>query len=193
MIAGLLLAAGFGRRFDGDKLIADLRGRPLIRWSAEWMKAACDSLLVVVPVDGDSRRRALDGIDVAFVENAEREEGIASSIRVGIAALPAETNAVFVGLADIPFVAPEVISRMRQALGAGDVDAVVPMHDDGPGHPVLLARSCFERLQRLRGDAGAKALIAELGDRVLFLRCAGDAPPDVDDLATLQRLNASTS
>src|SRR5688500_20234555 len=90
MIAGLLLASGASRRFGSNKLLAHLAGRPVVRWSAEALAGAVDSLLVVVPRDSTELRAALGGLSGRFVENPVAHEGMASAIRVGVAALPRE-------------------------------------------------------------------------------------------------------
>ena len=90
MIAGLLLASGASRRFGSNKLVAPLDGRPVVRWSAEALASAVEETWVVVPARSAEVRAALDGLPVRWVENPVAHEGMASSIRAGIAALPAE-------------------------------------------------------------------------------------------------------
>ena len=90
MVAGVLLAGGESRRFGANKLVAPLDGRAVVRWSAEALVGAVDATFVVVPPQSqfEEIRRALHGLPVHWVENAGAPEGMASSIRAGVAALP---------------------------------------------------------------------------------------------------------
>lgn len=189
MIAGLLLAAGRSSRFGADKLCAKLKGKAVIRWSATALLGAVDAAYVVIAPGADAPTQALSRLDVRFVINLARLEGMASSIRAGVAALPAEAEVVIVALADQPLVAPAVARALVERWRAGDVDAVVPLYEDGRGHPVLFARPCFEALLALRGDVGARSVLDALGARVAELPVAGGMPVDVDtpeSLAALQ-------
>ena len=85
MIAGVLLAAGRSTRFGGDKLLALLHGRPVLAWSASALAAEVDALILVVPPGSAARIAALGGIPAVVVEHAARDDGLASSIRAGIA------------------------------------------------------------------------------------------------------------
>lgn len=191
MIAGLLLAAGASRRFGSNKLIAMLRGRAIVRWSAEALAAAVDDTYVVVPTRADAMRRALDGVPVRWVENAEAQEGLASSIRAGIAALPAEADAVVITLGDQPLVDAGAIRRVvdRWRNGAGGIRAVVTEYPDGRGHPTLFGAALFPALCALEGDRGARELLTSLGDAVAVVQVGEERPADVDTTEALERLN----
>jgi molybdenum cofactor cytidylyltransferase len=192
MIAGLLLAAGRSRRFGGDKLLAPLRGRPVVRWSAESIAGAVDRLYVVTPPGAHELAGALGGLDVVLVEHVGRDEGLGTSIGAGIAAMDDGTEAVVVALGDQPLVDPAVVSRLGDAwrASAGRARAVAPVYRDGRGHPVLFSRRCFAELSALRGDAGAKAMLDAMGEELLLVAVEAAAPRDVDTremLAALER------
>ena len=107
MIAGLLLAAGRSRRFGADKLCAKLDGKAVIRWSMAAL-SPLDSVYVVIAPGADAVTQALSRLDVRFVVNLGRDEGMASSIRAGIAALPDDVAAVVIALGDQPRGSPAV-------------------------------------------------------------------------------------
>jgi molybdenum cofactor cytidylyltransferase len=190
VIAGLLLAAGRGRRFGADKLSAKLAGKAVIRWSAAALAPAVDSMFVVVPIGAKAVNQALSRLDVCFVENLARDEGMASSIRAGIAALPSDVEAVVIALADQPYVSSDVATALCERWRAGDVAAVAPAYRDGRGHPVLFARECFGALLELRGDVGARGVLEALGERAATIRIDAAAPLDVDTVEDLQALEA---
>ncbi|MEP6990510.1 MAG: nucleotidyltransferase family protein [bacterium] len=179
MIAGLLLAAGRSRRFGSDKLCAKLDGKAVVRWSAAAL-TALDAVYVVIPPGADAVTQALSRLDVRFVVNLARDEGMASSIRAGVAALPADTEAVVIALADQPRASADTTGHLVQRWNDGDADAVAPVFSDGRGHPVLFGRACFETLLQLRGDTGARAVLDALGPRLALVAVDGPMPVDVD-------------
>ena len=192
MIAGLLLASGASRRFGSNKLVAPLEGQPIVRWSAEALASAVDETWVVAPARPDDLRAALHGLPVRWVENPVAHEGMASSIRAGIAALPAEVEAVVITLGDQPHLDRDVIRRVVDAWRAAPVrgGAVVASYVDGRGHPVLFGAELFPALLALQGDRGARELLASLGDAVAGIEVPHARPADVDTpeaLASLAR------
>jgi molybdenum cofactor cytidylyltransferase len=188
VIIGLLLAAGGARRFGSQKLMAAYRGIPIVRHAAEALRVATDDLVVVVGSEGDAVRRALRGVNLRVVENADWALGLSTSISCGVDALPADTEAVIVAVGDQPQLDPavvrEVIDRWRQS-GKSIVSA---SYRGSRAHPVLFAQSMFEPLRHLHGDAGARLLIERSGDHVSYVEVDAPVPPDVDtpeDLAGL--------
>lgn len=179
MIAGLLLAAGRSTRFGADKLTAKLHGKAIVRLSAGVL-APLDAVFVVVPPGADAITQALSRLDVRFVINLARDEGMASSIRAGVAALDAEVEAVVIALGDQPLASPDVTDALRERWAQGGASAVVPVYADGQGHPVLFDRTCFSSLAELRGDQGARGVLRALGDRCACVPVDGNAPVDVD-------------
>jgi len=191
VIAGLLLAGGASRRFGSNKLVAPLGDRPVVRWSAEALAAAVDAAYVVVPTGAVAIREALDGVPVRWVENPDAQEGMASSIHAGVAALPAEVDAVVITLGDQPLVDAGVISRVveRWRRGPSETRAVVARYLDGRGHPTLFGASLIPALRAIAGDRGARELLATLGDAVAEVHVAHERPTDVDTADALARLN----
>ena len=192
MIVGLLLASGASRRFGSNKLLADLAGRPVARWSAEALADAVDSLAVVVPRDSAALRAVLGGLSAHFVENPDAHEGMASSIRVGVAALAPEAEAVVIALGDQPTIDSQVVRRVVAAWRSAraGTGAVTTAYADGRGHPTLFAAALFPALLALKGDRGARDLLDSLGDAVASVDVTGARPADVDTpeaLVTLAR------
>ena len=190
MIAGLLLAAGRSRRFGTDKLCAKLDGKAVIRWSVGTL-SPLEAVYVVVPPGADAVTQALSRLDVRFVVNLGRDEGMASSIRAGIGALPDEVVAVVIALADQPRSLAAVTAALVDRWHGGDVAAVVPLYLDGRGHPVLFGRECFPALLALRGDVGARGVIESLGARAAVVDVADHMPADVDTPEALAALQLS--
>ena len=189
MIPTILLAAGSARRFGACKLLQELDGKPLIRWTAEALDAVVpDHLLVVVPWESRDLREALSGLRVRFVVNGRSAEGSGTSIAAGVEALPAQADAVLVTLADVPFgpalALPAVVQRFRN----GNASIVAPSYRGVPGHPVLFARDVFPELLALEGDTGARAVVERDPARCAAVPVDAEPPADVDTAADLARL-----
>ncbi len=178
-VAALVLAAGAARRMRGrDKLLEDVGGRPLLRAVAEAATASrADETVVVLPPDAPARRAALAGLDVRIVEAADWAEGMAASIRAGLAEISRRADAVVVLLADMPEVGPGDIDRLIAAFDpeTGREICRAVTADGAPGHPVLFGRRFFETLAGLGGDRGARDVLAEAAEFVVEVPTAGRA------------------
>lgn len=191
MIAALLLAAGESRRFGAPKLLQDLDGKPVVRWSAEALGGPpVDEIIVVVPREHDGMRAALAGIPARFVVNEHAELGIGGSLARGVAAVAPNVDAVVVALADEPTVGRAGLLRVIQRHRAGGVSIVVPTYRGIRGHPVLFDRSVFAELRALSGDQGARAVTDRDLGRVAFVELREPKPIDIDTPADLSHLRS---
>ena len=190
MIAGILLASGASTRFGGDKLLATLEGRPIVRWSAEALAGAVDELVVVVRDESSAIRAALAGLSIRWAVNHDAERGMSTAIRAGIAGLPAEAEAAILALGDQPLVDGRVVERIIARWRASGARAVQPRYDEGRGHPVLFDRSLFPALGALEGDVGARAVLDSVGNALDLLTVAGPRPIDVDTPDALRAVAA---
>ena len=182
LIGGLILAAGGGSRFGGTKQLAELDGRPLLAHAIDAMKAVPAVERIVVVVGSDAERvRAAAGPGVETVVAEDWDEGIAASLRTGIAAL-ADADAVVLTLGDQPRVSPEAIEAV---LAAGAPARAV--YAGAPGHPVLIGRDLFPAVAELTGDQGARDLLAAHGVTEVDLTALGGSQ-DVDTPADLESL-----
>ena len=194
LIGGIVLAAGAGRRAAPfDKLLAtDCQGVTMIaRTLAEVCGSRLDAVALVLGHDGERIRRAI-GPDAAatLIEAPDHAEGIAGSLRAGIAhARALQWDAVLVCLADMPLVRAGLIDRLLASYrGAVTLpDALVPLAGGGRrGNPVLWNRSMFAELSALRGDTGARTLLAPPSTRVLSVET--NDPAVLEDFDTPERL-----
>ena len=193
-VAAIVLAAGSGLRFGGAKLLAGLRGKPLVRHVVEAaLASAARPVLVVVGADEQRIAGALSGLEVRYVGNPAHAEGLSTSLRAGFAALPDEARAAMVLLGDMPLVRAGLIDALVAAWRAGRPEAVVPTHGGRRGNPVLLSRALEPDLRALSGDVGAGPLLrARPGVRELAVE--EDAILlDADTPEALARLASLTS
>jgi molybdenum cofactor cytidylyltransferase len=191
VITALLLAAGASRRFGTAKLVQDLGGAAVVRWSVDALNdTRIADIVVVVPPDHDDLRRALDGSSARLVVNPEADRGMGLSIACGVLATRDEANAVLLALGDEPFVSTDVLRRVLDRYDTGDARIVAPRFAGVIGHPVLFDRAVFAELAKLDGDRGARAIVERDPARVRYVEYDQPAPPDVDtpdDLARARR------
>jgi molybdenum cofactor cytidylyltransferase len=189
MIAGIVLAAGFARRMGRQKLLLDLRGKPVVRWSVEAILPHVGDAVVVTGQDDAGVRQALEGLPVRFAVNPQPQAGQGSSIAVGMAALKPWTAAVLVVLGDQPQVPDGVIPALLQAREKSGKPIAAPVYRGIQGTPVLFAGEVFGELARLAGDAGARAVVQARPDRVAQVAIDAPMPPDVDTPEDYARLH----
>ena len=191
-IGAVLLAAGRGTRFGAEpKLLARLDGTPLVRHAAEAALASrARPVVVVLGAHAVAVRAVLHDLDLVFVENAAFGSGLSTSLRAGLAALPAETDAAVILLGDMPRVTPAQIDRLAAAYRAAKPvpSAVVPTIAGRRGNPVLLDRRVLgDALASLSGDHGAGPLLKGRAD-VLEIPGEPGTALDVDTPEMLARL-----
>ncbi len=175
-VAGLLLAAGAGRRFGGPKALAELDGQPLVLRALTLLAAAgCDPVRVVVGAAADEVSALLP--DPAQAVRAEGwETGMGASLKAGLAALSAETKAeagpvaALVHLVDLPWVGADILARI--SAGATPETVARAAYDGVPGHPVLLGRRWWAGIaETAQGDRGARDWLAGRPD-LRLIECA---------------------
>jgi molybdenum cofactor cytidylyltransferase len=190
IVGGVLLAAGAGRRFGGDKREAHLTdGQTVLERSVALLRGCCDELLIAIGARDDPAAFSARFPGVRVLRSARSAGGMGLTLADAIAAAPASWQACLVSLADKPFIRPATARRVRELLTTHEI--VVPVHVGAWGHPVGFARCHFSALARLEGDAGARSLVEAERARACFVEV--DDPgilADVDTPADLQRFAA---
>jgi len=182
-VGAILLAAGRSSRMGGpNKLLAEFNGVPLIRLMAERVAGSRSVHKVVVLGNQAERMRAeLGGVAIGIVENPAFATGLASSLKAGVATMPADISGALVVLADMPGVTASDLDRLiaifRSCGGRAVVRAVAGEHR---GNPVLLPRILLERIGELEGDTGARHLIETGGLEIIDVDIGDAARVDVD-------------
>jgi molybdenum cofactor cytidylyltransferase len=150
-VAAVILAAGRSRRMGTtNKLQSDVSGRPMLARVADAaLSSPARPVVVVTGHDADAVRATLEGRAVRFVHNGRYAEGMGSSLAAGIRALGPGLAGALICLGDMPW-----------------LPICVPVHAGQRGHPVLFAARYFPELEELRGDSGARQLLAQHADQV---------------------------
>jgi molybdenum cofactor cytidylyltransferase len=193
-IAAVVLGAGRSSRMGGpNKLLAEIGGRPLVRIVVEQVLASRARPVIVVTGHQHERvEAALAGLPVTFVHNPHFADGLGTSLKTGITALPAEADGVIVCLGDMPQVDSALIDNL---IAAFDPDkgalVVVPSIDGKRGNPVVWSRRFFAELTAVEGDIGARYLIGRYPEAVTEVPLTGTAAlTDVDTPEALMAVKA---
>jgi nicotine blue oxidoreductase len=146
-VASVLLAAGAATRFGGRKQLALLEGRPLLEHALA-VAAASDTDLTVLVLGAyaEEIEAAVELGDAQVVHAPDWERGRAASLRAGLAALPADVEAAVITLGDEPYVSPAATARLLAGRRPG-LAALRASYGGRPGHPVLVERRLFARLE----------------------------------------------
>jgi molybdenum cofactor cytidylyltransferase len=152
--AGLVLAAGEGRRFGGPKQLARVDGRPLVEHVVAALAAVLPRVAVVLGAHAEAVRAGADLTGAEVVECPAWAEGMAASLRCGLAAL-AGADRVVVAVADQPGLTPAAVRAVLARPGSARA-----VYDGRPGHPVALGPDLLARAEHLRGDAGFRDLLS---------------------------------
>jgi predicted DNA-binding transcriptional regulator YafY/CTP:molybdopterin cytidylyltransferase MocA len=180
--AGLLLAAGGGRRYGMPKALVERDGRLLVeRGVATLREGGCDPVIVVLGAAADEVRARADLGDAILVDNPDWDSGMGSSLRVGLAALTATTApAAAVLLVDTPGITADAVRRVAAAPRADALRAAT--YHGKQGHPVLLGRDHWSGVAELAvGDVGARPYLTKHEAEVTRVPCEDVADgTDVD-------------
>jgi CTP:molybdopterin cytidylyltransferase MocA len=192
VVAGVVLAAGAGRRLGGPKALVRLGGELLVERAVRLASdGGCRPIIVVLGSHADEVIEQADLGDARPVVAADWAAGMGSSLAAGVDAAEAlGCQAVAIILVDQPRVGPAALQRLTAAWAQGAV-AAVATYDRQPRNPVVLDRSVWAEVRdAVRGDNGARDWLRANPDRVVDVACDGTGDPvDIDtplDLEALQ-------
>ncbi len=199
IVAGLLLAAGGGRRLGGrPKALLRHRGRPLVEYAVRVLRdGGCGPVHVVLGAAADRVREEADLSGCVLVDNPGWEEGMGSSLRAGLESLTATptptatgAGAALVVLVDQPGIGTAAVARVRAAYRSPDTLAAAA-YEGQRGHPVLFGAHRWKDIAASAvGDRGARAYLKAHADAITLVECGDVAEPydidTADDLAHLE-------
>ncbi|MGW0609112.1 nucleotidyltransferase family protein [Streptomyces sp. NPDC002788] len=191
-VAGLLLAAGGGRRLGGrPKALLTHRGRPLVEHAVRVLReGGCTTVHVVLGARSDEVRARASLPGCVLVDNPVWERGMGTSLRAGLGSLAGTgARACLVSLVDQPGIGPEAVARV---LGAyeNEESLASAAYEGVRGHPVLFGAAHWAGIAATAtGDRGARAYLKERAPAITLVECGDVARPyDIDTEADLAHL-----
>ena len=192
-IAAVVLAAGRSRRMapHNKLLITDKAGKPMIaRVVDNVLSSGARPILVVLGHQSEQIETALAGKPVRFIHAADYAEGLAASLKAGIAAVPEDCAAAVVCLGDMPLVTGRMIDRLVSAYDPEEGRQIVlPTFRGKQGNPMLWDRRFFPEILQISGDSGARFLTGKYAEVLAEIEMGDDAVlrdfDTTDALATL--------
>ena len=188
-IAAILPAAGSSTRLGANKLLIELGGEPLVRRAARRaLDAGLDPVILVLGHDHERVRTAVAGLPVMHLLHTGYAEGMPSSLREGIGALPPSCEAAVVVLPDMPLVTASMLAELMEQYRSGRPRLVVSLYGDTPAPPILYSRALFPDLLAAR-EGGREVVRTHLGEAAVVHHPA-ELLADLDRPADLERVRA---
>lgn len=169
----VLLAAGSGSRFGGNKMLAPLAdGTPIAVASWRNLSAAIAETVVVVRSGDNALRSALHAAGAGMIECPDAQDGMSRSLITGLQATPNDIGWV-IALGDMPYIKPATISKVSAAIERGELIAI-PVFQGKRGHPVGLSARLYDELMAIKGDEGAREVVRNHGNECRLIACDDD-------------------
>jgi molybdenum cofactor cytidylyltransferase len=190
-VAGVVLAAGLSSRMGSNKLLFELDGESVLRGAARRALAGgLSPLLVVLGHQEDRNRQELDGLPCQVVINPLYEQGINSSLKAGVAALPDGVAGAMVMLADMPFVTAEMIAQMIARFRSTTAPLVISDYEGVNAPPMLYDRVLFGELQAMTGEGCGRQVVKRHRHEAEVLPWPASALADLDVPEDYERMRA---
>lgn len=192
-IAAIILSAGQSSRMGPrNKLLAEIDGVPMVLRAVDAALASgAGPVIVVTGHEHERVEAALAGRDVVLTHNPAYAEGISTSLRTGLGAVPDTADGAVICLGDMPLISAELLDRLIAAYNPTEGRAiVVPTREGKRGNPVLWDRRFFDEMRQVAGDVGARHLIGEYAEMVAEVE-TGDAAV-LTDIDTPEALDSFT-
>ncbi|MFC4496293.1 NTP transferase domain-containing protein [Streptomyces ovatisporus] len=191
-VAGLLLAAGGGRRLGGrPKALLPLDGRPLVEHAVAAMRAGgCSPVHVVLGAAAQEVRVHAELSGCVVLDNTDWESGMGSSLRLGLSSLAGTgVDAALVVLVDQPGIGAGAVARVRAACGSS-ASLAAASYGGRRGHPVLFGAEHWPGVdESAEGDRGARTYLRARADEIELVECGDIADPaDIDTPADIERM-----
>lgn len=185
----ILLAAGVGTRFtDGNKLLHEIDGAPIIRRAVQPFLAVFEDIVVVVGHDAPDVRAALEGLNVTFVVNEEYTHGQSTSLHRGVVvARNRGWDGILFGLGDMPFIDPTSVQQLLEAHAGSAYTVLAAAYQRSRGNPTLFGASHYDALSAITSDTGGRRIITESDTAALVETDDPGVVRDIDTVAEFEQ------
>lgn len=193
-VTGIVLAGGSSSRLGQPKQLLDFEGKPLLQHAIDAMQGAgLYDVVVVLGHRADEIAAAVQiGPGTRIVNNPDYAQGQATSLRVGLRAAPAESEAVIVILGDQPAVSALMVRTVAESYIATGGKVVQATFGGKPNHPTLFDRDLWPQLEAIEGDKGARDVIKKNPEWVVRVEFGGELPSDLDTWEDYERLTGKS-
>ncbi|RAI03874.1 4-diphosphocytidyl-2C-methyl-D-erythritol kinase [Acuticoccus sediminis] len=190
--AAVVLAAGRSSRMGSNKLVAEVAGQPMVRRVAEAALASrADVVVVVTGHEPERVEAALEGLDVTYAPNPHYADGLSTSLRAGLSAVPEDVEAALILLGDMPLVTAEDCNKVLAGLSEPDTLVAIATANGARGNPVAWSRRLFPELKATEGDAGGRALLSRYADNVTMVEIGRAGALDADTPDALSEVRSA--
>ena len=188
MISGIILASGFSKRMEQEKLLLPVGGIALVERVLRAARASrLDDIILIYQKEEIQKIGRKYGIPAVY--NSRAAEGQSSAIKLGINAASPETDAFMFMVGDQPFLNPSTINILIDTFHQDPRSIIVPVYSGIRGNPVLFPAVMKELLLTLEGDRGGRVLIEKMPDRVNLVSIAEETPgTDIDTEEDYRRI-----
>jgi molybdenum cofactor cytidylyltransferase len=194
-ISAIVLAAGISKRMGATKQLLGLRGSTLLEHTLNRVReSSVAEIILVLGFAAGQIQQQIFSNGLKLVINQAYQEGMASSLQAGIAAVSPEAEAALIVLGDQPLVRPATLDRLIEHYQRFKPEIVIPTYRGFRGNPVLLSRTVFPELMRLTGDVGCRAIFGRHAENILKV-AVEDAGIllDVDSREDFQKLEKAAN
>jgi molybdenum cofactor cytidylyltransferase len=191
-VVAIVLAAGSSSRMGQPKQVLPLAGKSLVRWAAEAATGSqAATTIVVTGGAAEAVAAELAGLPVRIVHNPDYQQGMSTSLRAGLHAVPDDAQGIVVMLADQPFVSASVVDGLIALYEQSHPPIVRPRYGGQPGNPVLWDRSLVAELMAQTGDQGGRSLLQQHRSEIIWLDLPDErVQTDIDTPEAYARLSA---
>lgn len=180
-LAAVVLAAGSSTRMGRNKLLLELGGETLVRRAVRAaLGGGVDEVVVVLGHQEPEVRAELLGLPCTFVLNPDHAEGAGTSVRTGVRQVAADTDAIVVMLADMPFVTAEMVRTLAERYRDTRPPLVASHYGDAQAPPTLYDRALFEELLQIPGERCAKQVVRRHESEAVVVAWPESALRDID-------------
>ena len=169
--AAVILAAGYSKRFGGDKRRYEIEGIPILRKTIEAYLPVFPTPIVVVRADDELNDAVAPSCKLLRIDDAHL--GMSRSLVAGVEEAH-DTPWILVGLSDMPFVKSATLSLIKWVMDQGSYGIVRPRYEKKSGNPVAFASAYYDVLRNLEGDSGARDFLQKNRDKVHHLDVEDD-------------------